>query len=549
MINQRTTPTFYRILTVIVLAGLALGGLSPATASATNSVIAFGGNYAGATDIPAGPTDVTAIAAGGMHSLALKSDGTVVGWGNNTSGQVTIPADLTGVVAISGGSDHSLALKGDGTVVAWGNNFSGQAVVPAGLAGVVAIAAGGYHSLALKSDGTVVAWGANWYGQTNVPAGLTGVVAIAAGLFHSLALKSDGAVVGWGDFHFGAANVPAGLTGVIAISAGNMHSLALKSDGTIVGWGTNGCGELSIPSGLTGVVAVVAAGYRSLALKSDGTVVGWGNNLSGQSDIPPGLIAVAIAAGPGHALALGSITNTAPTANPGGPYLGAVNTSIALDGSLSSDPENNPLTYSWTFGDGATGSGDVATGSEAMPAHSYTAAGVYEVCLTVSDGALNSDPACTMAVVYDPSAGFVTGGGSINSPAGAYLADASLTGKARFGFVSKYQKGASVPSGTTAFEFDAAGLAFSSQSYDWLVVNQGGTDAQFKGSGLVNGAADPNGNAYKFMLWAGDGASANSADTFRIKIWWEDANGENLVYDNVVDQAISAGNIVVHHSK
>ena len=230
--------------------------------------------------------------------------------------------------------------------------------------------------------------------------------------------------------------------------------------------------------------------------------------------------------------------NTAPVADPGGPYLGAVNTAISFDGSASSDPEGDPLNYAWDFGDSSSGSG-------VMPTHSYASAGIYTVCLTVDDGQLYSAPACTMAVVYDPSAGFVTGGGWIDSPAGAYKADETLAGQATFGFISKYQKGASLPTGTTAFEFDLAGLAFSSQSYEWLVVNRAGMNAQFKGSGLINGAADPNGNAYKFMLWAADG----SPDTFRIRIWWEDAAGEQDVYDNGTDQSIGAGNILVHTGK
>jgi hypothetical protein len=163
----------------------------------------------------------------------------------------------------------------------------------------------------------------------------------------------------------------------------------------------------------------------------------------------------------------------------------------------------------------------------------------------VSDGTVDSDSACTLAVVYDPSAGFVTGGGWINSPAGAYIPDPSLSGQATFGFVSKYKKGASIPTGSTAFTFDLAGLDFYSESYEWLVVNQGGTNAQFKGSGTVNGLLDPNGNAYKFMVWAGD----SSPDTFRIRIWWEDAGGENDMYDNAVDQPIGAGNIVIHTSR
>ncbi len=230
--------------------------------------------------------------------------------------------------------------------------------------------------------------------------------------------------------------------------------------------------------------------------------------------------------------------NTAPTANPGGPYLGAVTSAIQFDGSLSSDPENDPLNYAWDFGDSTSGIG-------ATPTHTYTTAGVYTACLTVNDGSLDSEPACTLAVVYDPSAGFVTGGGWIDSPTGAYKVDESLMGKATFGFVSKYQKGTTVPTGTTAFQFELAGLAFSSTSYEWLVVNKAGMNAQFKGSGLINGVLDPNGNAYRFMLWAGDGYP----DTFRIRIWWEDTAGEHDVYDNGSTQAIGAGNIVVHTGK
>jgi len=546
MKNPMLSHNLFRILLVVTLAAImTLSGLSPARASGPGySVVTWGMNNGGSTALPAGLSDVIAVSAGFAHNLALKTDGTVVGWGANYYGQIDIPSGLADVIAISAGHDFGLALKRDGTVVAWGLNYWNQTNVPAGLTDVVAISAGGVHSLALKADGTVVGWGDNHYGQTSVPANLSGVVAIAAGYLHSLALKSDGTVVGWGYTCDGQLAVPAGLADVVAISAGTNHNLVLKSDGTVVVWGNNNVGQLNAPSGLTGVTAIAAIEFRNLVLKSDGTLVAWGSNVQGESTVPAGLSGVvAIAAGPYHSLALVPQSNTAPAANPGGPYLGAVNTSIQFDGSLSSDPENDLLTYAWTFGDGS------ATGTGASPTHSYTAAGIYEVCLTVSDGSLNSTPACTMAVVYDPSAGFVTGGGWIDSPAGAFKADESLAGKATFGFMSKYQKGASLPTGNTAFQFDLAGLAFASQSYEWLVVNQDGTNAQFKGSGMLNGLLDPNGDAYKFMLWATDGADTNSADTFRIKIWWEGAGGESVVYDNGVAQAIGAGNIVVHTSK
>ncbi len=167
-----------------------------------------------------------------------------------------------------------------------------------------------------------------------------------------------------------------------------------------------------------------------------------------------------------------------------------MNTSIGFDCSGSSDTDADSLTYAWDFGDGANGTG-------VSPSHSYAAADIYNVCLTVNDGHANSAPACTLAVVYDPTGGFVTGGGWIWSPLGAYSADATLEGKATFGFVSKYQKGANIPTGTTEFQFKVAGLTFKS-TYDWLVV--AGVRAQFKGTGKINEAGE-----YGFLLTAIDG--------------------------------------------
>ena len=112
------------------------------------------------------------------------------------------------------------------------------------------------------------------------------------------------------------------------------------------------------------------------------------------------------------------------------------------------------------------------------------------------------------------------------------------TGKATFGFVSKYKKGATVPTGQTEFVFRAADLNFHSSSYDWLVI--AGDTARYKGWGTVNGAGN-----YRFMLWAKDG----DPDTFRIKIWTEVNDVETVVYDNGSHQPIGGGNIVVHKKK
>ena len=144
------------------------------------------------TSPPAGLSGVTQVAVGGSHLLARRGNGTVVAWGSNLAGQTNVPVGLTGVTAVAAGFAHSLALKSDGTVIAWGagGSFSnyGQAVVPAGLTGVSAIAAGSNHSLALKSNGVVVGWGDNGSGQLVPPAGLGALQAIAAEGFRSVAI-------------------------------------------------------------------------------------------------------------------------------------------------------------------------------------------------------------------------------------------------------------------------------------------------------------------------------------------------------------------------
>ena len=171
------------------------------------------------------------------------------------------------------------------------------------------------------------------------------------------------------------------------------------------------------------------------------------------------------------------------------------------------------------------------------------AAGVYDLCVRGQDAKLNLGAfACNYLVVYDPTGSFVTGGGWIQSSPGFCTLTAlceSAQGKANFGFVSKYKKGATVPSGQTQFEFTAGRLDFHSTAYEWLVV--GGPLAQFKGSGTINGLGD-----YGFLLSAKDSAvnGGPPKDTFRIKIW--DKGTGLTVYDNGTDQPIGGGSIVIH---
>ncbi|HKQ39468.1 MAG TPA: PKD domain-containing protein [Verrucomicrobiae bacterium] len=63
----------------------------------------------------------------------------------------------------------------------------------------------------------------------------------------------------------------------------------------------------------------------------------------------------------------------------GNPKLGVAPLNVIFSSAGSVDPEGTALTYSWTFGDGASS-------TAANPSHTYSADGAYTAFLTVSDG-------------------------------------------------------------------------------------------------------------------------------------------------------------------
>jgi PKD repeat protein len=201
------------------------------------------------------------------------------------------------------------------------------------------------------------------------------------------------------------------------------------------------------------------------------------------------------------------------------------------------------------WGDGSSDTYAAGANNLIAGSHLYNAPGLYTLKVTLTDACgAQATGTYEYVMVNAPADGFITGGGWINSPAGA-LVGTSTMGKASYGFNAKYNPATGLSSGSATFDFPAGALSFASTRIDWLVVAD--SKAWIKGAGTVNGVS-----GYSFLLSAVDSEldGYRNTDTFRMQIW----NGSGtLVYDNQLNVApnapaghmIAGGSIVVHEQK
>ena len=88
--------------------------------------------------------------------------------------------------------------------------------------------------------------------------------------------------------------------------------------------------------------------------------------------------------------------NQAPTVVAhGSPLQGQAPLTVSFSSAGTTDPEGDPLTYNWNFGDGSTSTAP-------NPSHTYSASGRYPVTLTVSDGTNSPFASLTVSVGTPP---------------------------------------------------------------------------------------------------------------------------------------------------
>jgi hypothetical protein len=218
---------------------------------------------------------------------------------------------------------------------------------------------------------------------------------------------------------------------------------------------------------------------------------------------------------------------------------------ITLDASVNEAADGSPgdITKAAVFfdvtagiGGGTTtyGAAPVSAGGEAtwtfptgLPANVYS----VDVRMDPGNAYYHAAPAHTAAlVVYDPSAGFTTGGG--------WVMDGGAKGN--FGFNAKYAgKQANIQGQANYVYRSGAGVTqVKSSAMQWLVIS--GNTAVFRGQATVNGAGN-----HIFEITVVDNGEPGVGDTFAIRIWRPDGS---LLHE-IPPTVLGGGNVVVPHPK
>lgn len=193
----------------------------------------------------------------------------------------------------------------------------------------------------------------------------------------------------------------------------------------------------------------------------------------------------------------------APVALAGGPYAVTLGAAVALDGRASIDPGGQALSYHWTLGDGTSATG-------ATVSHTYVAAGVYTVELTVENTLGLSSTSSTVVTVHTP-AGTVS---AIEAQFDQLVAEGQVTEQAATELRAQLQVIAEMTTGMQFLGPDhgfASGQLISLNGTECLVLGAYCVPTVSAGGGGGSGVGGATGGMdcyyiYKFgLLCTGDG--------------------------------------------
>ena len=137
---------------------------------------------------------------------------------------------------------------------------------------------------------------------------------------------------------------------------------------------------ISRPAGSTAVLNAPTAVRPTFVADQPGTYVAQLIVNDGQVNSPPDTVTI-------------TTENLAPVANAGPDDTATVGATAQLDGSASSDPDGDPLTYNWAFVSRPNGStATLSNASAVRPTFVVDRPGTYVVQLIVNDGKVNSPP-------------------------------------------------------------------------------------------------------------------------------------------------------------
>ncbi len=217
---------------------------------------------------------------------------------------------------------------------------------------------------------------------------------------------------------------------------------------------------------------------------------------------------------------LAVVENLPPIADAGPDQTLFLGPGVALDGSGSSDPDGDPITYAWTFDSRPAGSAAVLAGATTVnPTFTPDLKGVYVLRLIVNDGALDSAPD-TMTVTVPNRPPVANAGPDQN-----VLMDTAL----------------SVPlDGSASYDPDGDPL-----SYNWSLVSvPEGSSPTLNAANMVTSYLAPDvAGIYVLQLEVHDGTVMSAPDTVQVTV---SLRNRPPVANAGPDQNVFLGETVLH---